>query len=123
MVFWQLLISFSNFYDFFNIFQLAWHETGAIHYFDEDRDEFFSQTIEKIITIFSTFCIGIIVCLPIVFNWFVNSAYNEAYLNIPIYLMASLFNVIVGLLGVVYVATKKQLKLQKQHLLLQQLTL
>ena len=52
MVFWQLLISFRQFYDFFNIFQLAWHETGAIHYFDEDRDVFFSQTIEKIITIF-----------------------------------------------------------------------
>ena len=36
------------FMTFFNIFQLAWHETGAIHYFDEDRDVFFSQTIEKI---------------------------------------------------------------------------
>ena len=101
------------FMTFFNIFQLAWHETGAIHYFDEDRDDFFSQTIEKIITIFSTFCIGIIVCLPIVFNWFVNSAYNEAYLNIPIYLVASLFNVIVGLLGVVYVATKKTIEIAK----------
>lgn len=101
------------FMTFFNIFQLAWHETGAIHYFDEDRDVFFSQTIEKIITIFSTFCIGIIVCLPIVFSWFVNSAYNEAYLNIPIYLVASLFNVIVGLLGVVYVATKKTIEIAK----------
>ena len=43
MVFWQLLISFRQFYDFFNIFQLAWHETGAIHYFDEDRDVFFHK--------------------------------------------------------------------------------
>lgn len=31
------------FMTFFNIFQLAWHETGAIHYFDEDRDVFFHK--------------------------------------------------------------------------------
>lgn len=91
----------------FNIFLLAWHETGAIHYFDEDRDEFFTDTLKKIISIFSTLCLLIMALLPIVFDWFVSLSYKEAYYNIPIYLIASLFNVIVGLLGVVYVATKK----------------
>lgn len=107
----------SIFITFFNIFQLAWHETGAIHYFDEDRDVFFSEIIEKILTLFVTLCMGIIVVLPIVFNWFVNIAYDEAYFNIPIYLVASLFNVVVGLLGVVYVATKRTFEIAKTTML------
>lgn len=97
----------------FNIFLLAWHETGAVHYFDEDRDSFFTKTIEQIITIFSTICVGMIVVLPIIFDWFINKSFSEAYYNIPIYLIASLFNVIVGLLGVVYVATKKTFEIAK----------
>lgn len=98
---------------FFNIFLLAWHEMGAVHYFDEDRDEFFSDMLEKVISIFSTLCLGIMVVLPIVFSCLVNSAYHEAYYNVPIYLVASLFNVVVGLLGVVYVATKKTVEIAK----------
>ena len=102
---------------FFNIFQLAWHETGAIHFFDEDRDSFFTDMVKRILSIFSTLCMGVIVVLPIVFNWFVNSAFEEAYYNIPIYLIASLFNVVIGLLGVVYVATKKTIEIAKTTLL------
>lgn len=98
---------------FFNIFLLAWHEMGAVHYFDEDRDEFFSDMLEKVISIFSTLCLGVMVVLPIVFGWLVTSAYHEAYYNVPIYLIASLFNVVVGLLGVVYVATKKTAEIAK----------
>lgn len=98
---------------FFNIFQLAWHESGAIHYFDEDRDQFFTDMVKKIIGIFSTLCMGVIVVLPLVFKWFVHSSYSEAYYNIPIYLVASLFNVIIGLLGVVYVATKRTKEIAK----------
>ena len=79
----------------------------------EERDSFFTKTIEQIITIFSTICVGMIVVLPIIFDWFINKSFSEAYYNIPIYLIASLFNVIVGLLGVVYVATKKTFEIAK----------
>lgn len=102
---------------FFNIFLLAWHETGAVHYFDKDRDAFFTDAFKKILSLFSTLCLGIIALLPFVFDWFVDSSYKEAYFNIPIYLVASLFNVIVGLLGVVYVATKKTGEIAKTTLL------
>lgn len=105
------------FLSFFNIFLLAWHEIGAVHYFDEDRDAFFSDLIDKIVMLFAAFCMCIIVILPLVFNLFVNSSYNEAFYNIPIYLSASWFNVIVGVLGVVYVATKKTFEIAKTTLL------
>lgn len=100
----------------FSVFLLAWHETGAVHFFDEDRDDFFTDMINKIMSIFSVICMAIIVALPIVFNLFINSAYNEAYNNIPIYLVAALFNVLIGLLGVVYVATKKTGEIAKTTL-------
>lgn len=92
---------------FFNIFQLAWHETGGYSYFDSVRDKFFSDMLEKVVSIFSTLCVGLIVVLPLVFNMLVDKSFHDAYYNIPIYLVASLFNVVVGLLGVVYVALKK----------------
>ncbi len=105
------------FMTFFNIFQLAWHETGAIHYFDEDRDQFFTDLVKRMLSIFSTLCMGIIIALPLVFDLFVNKSFNEAYYNIPIYLVAFLFNVIIGLLGVVYVATKNTTEIAKTTIL------
>ena len=101
----------------FNIFLLAWHETGTVHFYDDDKDMFFSEMINKIIVAFATLCAGAIVVLPIVFNWFINPAYNEAYYNIPVYLVATLFNVVIGLLGVVYVATKRTGEIAKTTIL------
>lgn len=101
----------------FNIFQLAWHETGALHFYDEDRDEFFSEMLEKILVIFSIICIAMIIVLPIVFGWFIDLSFDDAYYYIPIYLTASLFNVVIGTLGVVYVATKKTFEIAKTTIL------
>ena len=101
------------FMTFYNVFLLAWHETGAIHYFDSDRDDFFSEMIMKITTAFVTIGIGIIAVLPIVFLWFVNISYDAAYYNIPIYIYAFFFNIIVGMLGIVYVATKQTIEIAK----------
>lgn len=97
----------------YTTFQIAWHEMGTVHFYDEDRDEFFSDMIKKIIEIFSAICIGIIVVLPIVFDWIIDASYKEAYYNVPIYLMAAMMNVMVGVLGVVYVALKKTVEIAK----------
>ena len=102
---------------FFNMFQLAWHETGAVHFYDEDRDQFFTDMVKKILSIFAIFSMAVIVALPIVFDWFVNSAFREAYYNIPIYMVASLFHIMVGLLGVIYVATKRTSEIAKTTIL------
>ena len=58
-------------------------------------------------------CIGIMLVLPICFDWLVNAVYFEAYYNIPIYMIASMCNVLIGLLGVIYVATKKTVEIAK----------
>ena len=101
------------FMTFYNIFQLAWHETGTIHFKDEDRESFFSEMFDTIISIFSTLCIGIIICLPICFNVLINNEFFEAYYNVPIYMIAFLFNIVIGFFGVIYIATQKTSEIAK----------
>lgn len=98
---------------FYNMFQLAWHEIGTVHYNDNDRDKFFSDMIDKVLAFFMSASIGVLYILPFIFDVFINSNYSEAYFNIPIYMVASIFQVVVGLLGVVYVATKKTAEITK----------
>lgn len=103
----------SIFMTFYNIFQLAWHETGTIHYDDKDRDDFFSKIFDSIVSIFTILCCGIIAVLPLVFNILINEKFSKAYYNVPIYMIAFLFNVVIGFLGVIYVATKKTSEIAK----------
>lgn len=97
----------------FHVFQLSWHEVGTVHFDDSDRDEFFSEAFHKVFLLFASLCIGIIAFLPLVFDLLVNQQYESAYTIIPIYMVAALINMVVGFLGVIYVATKKTLEISK----------
>lgn len=101
------------FQTFFSMFQLSWHEVGTVHYNDSDRDSFFSETFDQVYRFFSAFCIVLMAILPFFFPLIVHSTYSEAYNTIPCYLVAALCNIIVGLLGVVYVAEKKTIEIAK----------
>ena len=48
-----------------------------------------------------------IACIPFMINWLVGADYYDAYYQIPIFMLASLCNVVVSLYGVIYVAHKK----------------
>ena len=98
---------------FYNIFNISWTESAALHIDAEDRDEFFSTTINTMFKLFSSACVGMIAYLSILFPYFVNSNFNDAYNYIPILLYGTLFNVLVGLLSVVYVAKKNTKEIAK----------
>ena len=97
----------SVFIAFYNVFNTAWTESAALHLKDADGSGFIRETINTMFRLFSAVCIGIIACMPFVFPWLVNAQYGQAYYQIPILMLAVLFQVIVGLYGVVYVALKK----------------
>lgn len=97
----------------YNLFNLSWTESASIHIDDEDRDEFFTNTINNMFKFFSSICIGIIACLPIVFSYLVKGDYMEAYSYIPILMVATLFNVVVGLYSVIYIAKKETKEVAK----------
>lgn len=105
---------FPSVYQQFNgVFNISWTESSSIHINDEDAESFFTKTINSSVTLFMCLCVGIIVCLPFVFPIMVNSAYNEAYGLIPILMVATFFNVLVSLYGVIYVAYKDTVEIMK----------
>lgn len=97
----------SVFIAFYNIFNLSWTESVALHFNDDDGNEFLSGVINSMFCLFAAICFGIIAYMPFVFPVMINSQYDDAYAQIPILMIAVLFQVIVGLYSVIYVAVKK----------------
>lgn len=105
------------FVTFYNIFNLSWTESVALHMNDDDRDEFLTDIINTMFNLFAAINIGIIACIPFVFNMMVNEQYNDAYYQVPILMIAVLFQVVVGLYSVIYVALKKSAEIAKTSFL------
>lgn len=103
----------SVFITLYNIFSMTWTESASMHINDEDSGEFFSNIMNTAIKIFSAMCFGIIACMPFVFNIMIDAKFAEAYNLIPILMIASLCNVVVGLIGAIYVAKKKTKEVAK----------
>lgn len=99
------------FINFYNILNLSWTETVSLHYDDEDRDEFLTETMTSLFKLFAAACFGIVACMPFVFPILINEKYDAAYNQILILMYAMLFRVLVGLYSCVYVAQKNAKKI------------
>lgn len=97
----------SLFSTIYNIFNVSWTESAALHLKDKDGEKFVSNVINSMFSFFAAIAIGIIACMPFAFPILVNSNYRDAYAQIPILILATMFNVIVGLYSVVYIALKQ----------------
>lgn len=98
---------FSNVYiTLFNIFNISWTESISLFIKEKDIEKFFNHVFGIALSLFSAIGLGIIACLPFVFNIIINIKYNTSYKLIPILIIASLFNVVVGLLSAVYIGNK-----------------
>lgn len=105
---------FSSIYmQFYNIFNMAWNESVSLHINDEDRDDFLTETINSMFALFSAVCIGLIACMPFVFGIMIDEKYVQAYPHIPILILSALFQVVIGLYGVIYAAKKKSGEIAK----------
>lgn len=101
------------FVTFYNIFNMSWTESVSLHMDDDDRDEFLTDIINTMFNLFSAINFGIIACMPFVFDLMINKQYNNAYYQVPILMIAVLFQVVVGLYSVIYVALKKSVEIAK----------
>ena len=95
------------FITFYNIFNLSWTESVSLHINDLDGEDFLKDTINSMFKLFSSACFGLISIMPFLFPIMVNQQYELAYQQIPILMIAVLFQVLVGLYSVIYVALKK----------------
>ena len=99
------------FINFYNILNLSWTETVSLHFDDEDRDEFLTETMTSLFKLFAAACFGIVACMPFVFPILVNEKYVAGYDQILILMYAMLFRVLVGLYSCIYVAQKNAKKI------------
>ena len=105
---------FSNiFISFYNIFSMSWTESASLHRKDSDAESFFSQIINSAFCVFSSIALLIIGVMPFVFNIIINIEFKDSYYQIPLLLIASVLNVIVGLYGSIYIAFKKTNEIAK----------
>ncbi len=100
----------------YNIFHLSWTESAALHLGEQDKNEFFSEIFDIVFKIFSSISILLIAFIPFIFNYFINENFLDSYYQVPIYSLASFFNVIVGLYSVVYIAEMRTGEIAKTSL-------
>ena len=98
----------------FGILNMTWQESAAMYINDEDHAEYFSKMINFIMSIFISMCLGLIAFMPFLFSFLIiGEGYSGAYYQIPILLIATIFNVLVSLLGSIYVALKRTKEVAK----------
>ena len=91
---------------FFNIFYMSWNESISLHIKDKDINEYFNKMFQIILNLFTSLSLGVIACMPFIYPIMVNKKFSVGYGLVPILILATLFNVIVGLLSVLYIANK-----------------
>lgn len=101
----------------FNIFNLSWQESASLHINDEDRNAFFTNIINNVLTLFISICVGIIAFMPYIFKFLIKDTYYDAYNYIPILLLSNIFNVLIGLIGSIYIAKKLTKEVAKTTIL------
>lgn len=99
---------------FFNIFNMTWSESASMHIKDNDSSVFFTNILNTTLKFFVALCLIIIAFMPFVFKLLITGkGFANAYYQIPILLIATIFNILVSLLGSVYVALKETKKIAK----------
>lgn len=101
------------FVSFYNIFNLSWTESVSLHLDEEDSEKFLTETINDMFKLFTCTCIEIVAVLPFAFFVVINNQYADAYNHVPILMLAVVFQIIVGLYSVIYVALKKTHEIAK----------
>lgn len=90
----------------YNIFDMSWIEMITLHINDEDIEEFFNKMFNIVLSIFLAMGIGIIAVMPFVYNIMIDSKFNAGYNQVPIMIFGSIFNIVIGLISVIYAAKK-----------------
>lgn len=86
----------------FSFFYAAWVEQCFLHYKTQEGKEYIEKMIPKIFLSFAYFTVFFMIVCMYVYPMFIDSSYNEGIGLVPWYLIAVLFNVIVGLVSPIY---------------------
>lgn len=101
----------------YNIFNMSWMETVSAHINDPDAKQYLSKTYNTIIKLFASVCMCATAAIPFVFNWIIGKDFAESYTYIAVLICGAFFNIIVGMLGSVYIGYKKTKTMAKTTML------
>lgn len=90
----------------YSIFDMSWTESASMHINSKDKDSFFSDIYNTSLRIFGSVGLCLIAVLPLIFNLLIDAKFKEAYMYIPILILAALLNSIVSFYSTVYIAKK-----------------
>ena len=88
----------------YNIFDTTWVESVSSNIDDKGFDDYFNKTFNVMIKFFIGLGLTLIASMPIVYPLMVNEKFGTGYVLVPISILASMFNVLQGLVSVVYLA-------------------
>lgn len=94
----------SAFIILYNIFNTSWTESIVLHINDDDVENYFNKTFNIIFNFFASIGLCIIAFMPFLFGILINESFIESYNLIPIPILATICQVVVGLISVVYIA-------------------
>ena len=90
----------------YSFFYTAWTESSAKAINDNENKDFFNNIYKILTNAMFSVSLGIIVCMPIIFNLFIKADYAEAYKYIPILVIAMYFNNMSGYYGGIFTGYK-----------------
>ena len=91
----------------YNVFNLSWMETVSAHINDPDAKQYLSKTYNTIVKLFASVCMCATAAIPFVFSWIIGEDFAESYIYIAVLICGAFFNIIVGMLGAVYIGYKE----------------
>lgn len=95
----------------FSIFNTSWTEQVVLHYKDEGGKKYVNSMFEQMVTFFGCIAIGIIVCMPFVYNVLVDQKFENAYGLVPFYMSAVFFNAVIGMISAIYLIENETKKI------------
>ena len=90
-----------------SVFTMAWQENASLAVNDNDNEKYYSLMFDKIFTLVFSFTVLLIGYTPIIFFFLIKGDYDEAYIQMPILILAMFFYCMASFQGGIYVAHKK----------------
>ena len=91
---------------FYGYFSVAWKESASKMVNKEDGQQYYNEVYTSMKKMMLAVCMCILAVMPIAFPILINEQYNEAYIHIPILIMATYFCNISMFIGGIYIANK-----------------
>ncbi len=90
----------------YSIIYMSWTESISSHIDDSDISDYFTKNFNLLMKFFVSVAFCLISFMPFLFKILINKKFIGGYNLIPVLIIASIFNVAVGLIGSFYVAKK-----------------